>query len=534
MKQLNYIIPLMICMASTLLGCSAASLNIPCEDDPRCLIYGITSDILILDPHVSDSYDAGIIFRQLYDTLIYRDIQSDDFIPGLAESWQISDDGLVYTFSLRQNVLFHDGTQLTSQAVASNIDRIFDPEINSQRAKKSLDALSRYEIVDDFTIRFYLSEPYIAFMDGLAQPFMAIASPTALESYTNLRYQFHQIGTGPFKLDNYLPGDRIELSRNTVYGWLPAIYDPLIGGEINRIVFKIIPDQTQVTDALLTQEVDVIGDMLPSDASILSNNSSIQFLPIDIPGQSVQFYFNTQQIHTDNEVLRKSLLLAANRVAISDEVFLNYSPVAWSPLSQNTRFAHTGYINVFAYDSLTAADLLSSLGYEDTDGDGFREREGSKLELIMIVPPWGQMPEVAALLREQWRLIGVDLVIDPVPGLNSLLSRLASGEYHLVTIDNFGFDPSILNDTFKGGASANVTRYQNEALDNLLDQALQERDSLARRSQYLEIQSIIMDNTLILPIRDYVNINGSRSYVANLRFDAYGWYPLLFNVQLTQ
>jgi len=516
-----------------LAGCGGdTSLTIPCEEDTRCLLYGITSDILILDPHVSNSIEAGIIFRQLYDTLIYRDPSTGEFVPGLAQSWEQSQDGLVYTFNLRQDVVFHDGTPFTSESVAQNIDRIFNADINSQKARLLLGSFSRYEIIDDYTIKIHLFEPYTPFLDGLAQPFVVFASPQSLGSYTNLRYQFHQIGTGPFQLDNYLPGERIEISRNPRYIWGPPFYSALNGTEINRIVFKIISDPVLRGDILINKQVDVVGEMLTSDANILANNSSVQLLPIDIPGQTVQLQFNTKELHTDQLAVRQALLYATNRIAIIDAVFLNYSPVGWSPLSQSTQFAHTGYINQFPYDASRALELLQSVGYQDSDSDGFLDLDGEKLELTIVVPPWGQLPEVAGVLRGQWRAIGIDLIIDPVPGLNSLINRLASGDYHLASLDAFGFDPSILNNSFMSNSPGNVTRYENVELDNLLIQATQEQDNLARRSQYFEIQSIIMQEALILPIREYVNINGIQSNIIDLRFDAYGWYPILYNITI--
>jgi len=518
-------------MLYVLVGCGGnTTLTDTCEEDSRCLIYGITSDILILDPHVSNSVEAGVIFRQLYDTLVYRDPVTGDFLPGLAQSWEKSDDGLVYTFHLRQDVTFHDQTPFTSESVARNIDRIFDAEINSQKARLLLGSFSRYEIIDDYTIVFYLFEPYVPFLDGLAQPFIVFASPESISNYTNLRYQFHQIGTGPFQLDNYLPGDRIELSRNPRYIWGPSIYNSLTGAEIDRIVFKIIADPVLRGEALTSGQVDVIGEMLTSDASILANNSSVQLLPIDIPGQTVQLQFNTLQSPTNQLAVRQALLYGTNRIAIIDAVFLNYSPMAWSPLSQSTSFSHTGYINEYLYDVVLAQDLLNSIGYSDSDGDGFMDLEGKKLELKIIVPPWGQLPEVASLLRSQWSAIGIDLIIDPVPGFNSLVNRIASGDYNLASFDMFGYDPSILNSAFMSNSLNNVIGYENEELDSLLIQATQEQDSLARRSQYFEAQEIIMQEALILPIREYVNINGLRSNIINLRFDIYGWYPLLYNV----
>lgn len=525
-----------IFLLSILTGCRSNTIDsLPCEENTRCLVYGITSDILILDPHISDSTDAGIVFRQIYDTLIYRDPVSYDFIPGLAQSWEVSDDGLDYTFNLRQDVVFQDGTLFNAESVARNIDRIFDPNLNSTKSKLLLGTFSRYEIVDDYTIRFYLFEPYSPLLDSLSQPYLSIVSPTSLEEYSDLRYQFHQVGSGPFQLDNYLPGDRIELSRNPNYQsqW-SSIYMPLLGDEIDQIIFKIIPDSTSQTNALVTRAVDIIGNMLPSDVRILSNNSALEFIPIEIPGQSIQFMFNTQQNHTENPIVRQALLYATNRIAIVDEVFLNFSSVAWSPLSQSTRFSHTGYINVFTFDALLASDLLSSVGYADTDGDGFLDLNGVKLELSILVPPWGQLPQVASLLREQWRVIGIDLIIEPMPGLNSLLNRLATGDYHLSPFDNFGLEPSILNTTFISSSTNNISRYVNEDLDALLILATQERDQLARRNQYFEIQAMIMENTLVLPIRDYVNVNGVQANIRNIRYDAYGWYPILHNVSKMQ
>ncbi len=530
MYSIKYI-PLISILVFTLASCVGGVRDISCEDDPRCIIYGITSDILILDPHVSDSIESGIIFRQLYDTLIYRD-KSGSFVPGLAQSWEISEDGLEYTFFLRDDVVFHDGTPFNSQSVAISIDRIFDPNLNSQNARLLLGAFSRYEILDDFTIRFYLFEPYIPLLDGLSQPYLGIVSPQSVAEYSPLRYQYHQVGTGPYRLDKYLPGERIEMSRNPNYGWAPQIYTFPDGIIIERIEFKIISDTSLNTELLIDGEVDIVDEVPPPDARNLSNNSELFVLPVDIPGQSVVFYFNMLQEHTDNPIVRRALLHATNRIAISDKVYLNFSPVAWAPLSGSTQYSHTGYINQFPFDLNESIALLESAGYVDTDGDGFLELNGSKLELDMLIPPWGQLPQVGDFLREQWRAIGVDLIINPIPGFNSLSNRIQSGDYNLISFDVFGIDPSLLTPIFASNANNNVIGYSNERLDDLIRQATQERDEFTRRSQYFQIQSIIMDETLILPIRDYVNIVASRSWISNLQFDAYGWYPLLYDARI--
>ncbi|MCY3977227.1 MAG: ABC transporter substrate-binding protein, partial [Chloroflexi bacterium] len=142
-----------------LFACGAAEQSIPCKDDRRCLRYALSTDIPLLDPHFSHLPEAGMIFRQIYDTLVYRDGESGEFRPGLAIDWEISEDGLVYTFRLRRDVLFHDGTDFSAAAVAQNIERIFRPESEQSLARKLLAPLRQYEVLDQHTIRLRLFEP---------------------------------------------------------------------------------------------------------------------------------------------------------------------------------------------------------------------------------------------------------------------------------------------------------------------------------------------------------------------------------------
>ena len=222
----------MITLFLLLAGCGTGLDEAPCQSDRRCLRYGLAADIPVLDPHYADSPEAGMIFRQIYDTLVYRASENQEFVPGLATGWDVSADGLVYTFSLRADVVFHDGSRFDAAAVGRNIERIFDASIAESRARDLLGPLTQYEIIDDYTIRLILASPFPALLDGLSQPYLGIASPAALEAHGSLRYQFHQVGTGPFQLENYLPGERIVLRRFDDYQVSPAIYLPLTGDEI--------------------------------------------------------------------------------------------------------------------------------------------------------------------------------------------------------------------------------------------------------------------------------------------------------------
>ena len=515
-----------------LAGCSATEKTIPCEEDRRCLRYAISTDIPVLDPHLSALPEAGMIFRQLYDTLIYRDGESRKFLPGLAIDWQVSPDGLVYTFQLRQDVAFHDGSAFTAASVARNIERIFHPDSGQTLARELLGPLQQFEILDEYTIRLRLFEPHSALLDSFAQPFLGIASPAALERYDRLRYQYHQSGTGPFMLVDYLPGERIVLSRYDGYTVAPDIYEPLTGEEIEGIEISIIgeSDADPIPHFGISQHV--IDDVSPKAAQILAGNSRALLLPIEVPGQSVQFVFNTKRRHLSDRAVRLGLLLATNRVAIIDQVFFNTSPLAWMPLSESSGYAHTGFIGAYEFDRVQAQAALAEAGYADSDDDGLLDRSGDQLSLTMLVPPWGQLPEVAALLQEQWRQIGVDLRAEPVPGKSQLRSLIQSGEFDLLPVDNYGLDPGILGRIFLDSSLYSFARAQHPALNDLLVHAAQERDPARRRTQYYEIQSLLMQEALLLPVREAVRLRAVSPDVVGLRYDAYGLYPLFSNVAI--
>ncbi|RMG84364.1 MAG: ABC transporter substrate-binding protein, partial [Chloroflexi bacterium] len=164
--------------------------------DPGTIVYGLTLDPSGFDPHINQSAELGIVLRQVYDTLVYREPETGEFVPGLAQSWEISDDGLSYTFTLKQGVRFHDDTPFNAAAVAANLDRITNPEIASQKAIFLLGPYEGYDIIDDYTIRIRLTQPYSPLLDGLSQVYLGMASPSALSEYSPLRYQYHQVGTG--------------------------------------------------------------------------------------------------------------------------------------------------------------------------------------------------------------------------------------------------------------------------------------------------------------------------------------------------
>src|SRR5215831_807373 len=235
---------LLACIAAILVASlfTARRTNAAQQPVGNRIVYGLTFMPSGFDPHINSSAELGIVFRSVYDTLVYRDPKTKDFVPGLAQKWAVSADGLTYTFSLKKGVKFQDGEPFNAQAVAANLDRIADPATKPQKALGLLGPYSHYTVVDDFTIQIVLKSPYAPLLDGLAQVYLGVASPKALKAYDRDRYQFYQVGTGPYMMVDYVPGDHITIRRNPDYAWGPPFYQPRSPRSLDEIEFKFFID----------------------------------------------------------------------------------------------------------------------------------------------------------------------------------------------------------------------------------------------------------------------------------------------------
>ena len=502
------------------------------EQEALTLYYGLTLEASGFDPHIHSSAELGIVARQVYDTLIYRHPDSGDFVPGLAQDWRLSTDGRTYEFTLRQDVRFHDGTPFNAAAVASNLDRILSQTVpQSQKAQFLLGPFDRYEVVDEYLFRIHLSEPFTPLLDGLSQVYLAMASPTAISEYSRNRYQFHQVGTGPFRFISYLPGDRIILERWESYSWAPDFYSPHTEDKIQRIVFQFYEDPPTRKIALMNGSAHVMGEIPPLDAASIAEDEQMQLLPTQIPGQPLQFLINSEVAPTNELAVRQALLYATDRRAIAQLVYQGFPPVARGPLGSQTMYYDPHAGAEYDYDPERARQLLLEAGYLDEDNDGVLERDGQDLNLVMVLPNWNFLPEAAQLMQEQWRSLKIRLTIHPVPIYTALLERVDVNAYNLAPFNSFGPDPAMLSDYFHSEGNRNWSRYSDETLDTTLIQASQSADAEERSALYSRAQQQIMREALVLPLVEFVNINVATQHVLDLQYDPYGWFPLLNNVR---
>jgi peptide/nickel transport system substrate-binding protein len=500
------------------------------------LVYGLTLSPSGIDPHTNASSELGIALSSVYDTLVYRapatgTATDNQFVPGLAESWEVSDDGLTYTFHLRHDVTFQDGTSFNAEAVRVNIERILDPNLQSQKAVYLLGPVESAEVIGEYTVALHLSAPYAPLLDGLAQVYLGMASPAALTKW-GADYQFHQVGTGPFKFVEYVPNDHLTLVRNDDYNWGPSIYDHSGPAYLKEIEFRFFTDPAGRALALEAGDVQVMGELPPLDAIRLRDDPRFNIIPVAVPGQPLGFMLNTQQPSLDDVRVRQALIFATDRDAMVQAIFGGQSPIAVGPLTASTFGYDPSLAGLYQYSPDKAAALLQEAGWVDSDGDGIRDRDGQPLVLKAALMTWGSVPEVAQLLQAQWAQVGVSLQTE-VLTYPAALQVAREGTYHIMPQTYSGSDPDLLWTYYHSGEPFNWSKVSDIGLDGLLDQARGTSDPAQRIELYQQAQQSIMEQALLIPIRDPVNLNAASARVQDLRFDAHGWFPLLHDVYLS-
>lgn len=508
--------------------------TVPAPQSGGTLRYGLTLPVSGIDPHVNASSELGIALNYVYDTLVVQDALGR-FHPSLAEAWTMSEDGLTYTFTLRRDVTFHDGTPFNAAAVVRNLERVADPATKSQKAVFLLGPFARAEAVDEFTVRIVLSAPYAPLLDGLSQVYLGMASPAALDKWGDA-YQMHQVGSGPFRFVSYQERQSLVIERNPDYNWAPEIRGHTGPAYLDRVEFRFYADPATRLPALLSGEADVMGELLPRDADQLKtepNADRFMLYPVAIPGQSVQFFMNTALPPLDDLRVRQALLYATDRPALVRAVYGEYSPVATGPLSAVTRAAF-GPISSrmwYTFDPEQAKSLLAEAGWADTDGDGVLDKDGAPLVLKGVLASWGELGSVATILQAQWKPFGISLELEQMP-YPAVLEAGRNGTHHLVPFVNSGTDPSLLRTFFHSEniGGFNWSRVSDPQVDAWLEEGERLPDSPERYRLYYQVQEQVLTQAWILPIRDQVNVNAASTRVHGLTYDVQGWFPVLYDV----
>lgn len=469
--------------------------------------------------------------RVLFDRLLITDNETGQLKPSIALRWSQSDDGLTYTFELREDVEFHHTDWFTPQRNLNADDVIFSfarqadvnhsfhfaemGSYNYYRSTGLQDNLAAIEKLNDYQIRFQLKQPNDSFLYSLSMDFSSIVSAEYAmflqhNDLTLNQFDTLPVGTGPFKLNKYQDNTFIRYYAHPAYFMgKPAM---------EHLIYAITPDPSTRYARLVSGECDVMLNPPKSQFELLLNNKEIKVL--QNPGLNIGFMaFNTSKPPLDDLRLRKALTMAINKERIVDKVYGQLGVRNDSLLPPSMRPYHNDSLESLEFDPEAARALL-------------KELEISKLTLdLWSLPvqrsynPNGML--MAELIQEDLKQVGINATIVSFEW-STQLERVKAGEHDIALLgwvaDNYNPSDFIRSLVSCSGidSKTNRTFWCSEELDNLLDQANSTQDLTNRIAIYNEIQTIIAQQLPLLPVASGESILVARKSIDNIAIQALG------------
>jgi nickel transport system substrate-binding protein len=499
MKSKKFLALFLACgfVVSALVGCSsnkATETESTIELKKEELVFANFRDIRDLNPHLY----AGEMYAQemLYESLV--NITEKGYEPCLAESWDISEDGKVYTFKIRKGVTFSDGNVCDAKAIKANFDAILE---NKERHTwlEMIALLESVEAIDEYTLQFKMSKPYYPMLTelGVTRPF-AMISPAAMKNGSTKDGVNGHIGTGPYKLKEFVIDQYAVFEANENYwGEKP---------KVKKITVKVIPDNQTRILALEKGEIDLVYGKNMIDADTINkykNNDKFKVL-LSEPTSTRQIVLNTtNNILKDNSV-RKALQHATNKAAIAKGVFYELEKPADFLFSKTIPYCDVD-LTPYEYSTDKAASFLEEAGWT-LGSDGTREKSGKKMVISLLYNSSSVTEKtIAEYLQAEYEKIGISLAIKGEEE-QSYRDNMKSGNFDMVFNISWGtpYDPqsslAAMRQPVYGDYAAQQGLEDKVQIDEAITKILVSTDEKERKELYTFVLKRLHEDAVYLPL----------------------------------
>ena len=457
----------------------------------KIVSVGQDSDVNNLDPAKASQTSEYQVVGNMFDSLMFKEIDkgTGELVGGLAESYEISDDGLTYTFKLREGVQFHKGYgEMTSEDVKFSLDRILDPEIQAPN-RSFLETVEEINTPDDYTVEIKLKQIDPMLLDNLSLYWTGIVSKKAVEEKGE-DFNSAPIGTGPFMFDSQQPQTHTTLVKNE--DW----YRDEV--KVDKVRFVPIPEPSTLYLSFENEDLDIIQVSDPERLEQYENDD--RFRLEREPGYIFRYIgLNLETEPLDDIRVRQALMYGFNREVLLDEVLTGLSVPAKGPIPPNV----VGYepdVTEYPYDPEKAKELLAEAGYED----------GFKMELP--VPNMDRFITPATVFQSDMEKIGVELEMEVIEAA-TYLQEVRDGVHPLfvMSMSETAVPDFVLNRIFhsdnKDGGD-NMTNYSNDDVDAWLDELGNTLDETKREELLSKIQKQVVEDLPYLYIDHEEHIYG--------------------------
>lgn len=466
------------------------------------VVWGLPVGVSVLDPHVSCGWMAKFVDYQMFEGLVEADLtrtEAPTQLKGqLAESWDVSEDGLVYTFHLRQGVRFHDGTPFNADAVKFNFDRFLNPEAEQYSETANgyfafagiVPLIKSVDIVDQATVTITLNEPNNQFLRlGVEDcPQLYMISPKAIMEYGEEKLALNPVGTGPFKFVERQPGVKIELERNDDYWGEPAGPD--------RVIFRELEDPATRMNAFYAGEINIIQDPTWDELENLEEEGYIVTKNDNAPALWYMSLNMTNPLLADTRV-RQAINYAIDREGMVADVLHGYGRPAYTMLNAGTIAHDRDYVS-YPYDPDKARELLAEAGVQN-------------LRVTFELPKYGLGEVIEKWVQRDLAKVGieVDLVamewlayldkwnagMPPEIAFTDMIWGMQTPEWTSITYRCNSQPPNGWNNAWACNAEA----------DKLLTAAVRTQDLDEAASLYQQADALMMADPAYAPLYHYAN-----------------------------
>lgn len=470
------------------------------------LSLSMSTDPLCLDPHAISSDVEQIFGHILTDNLIYLDEQGQPG-PYLAESWQISPDGKTYTFKLRQGVTFSDGAPFNADAVRVNFAHMLDPSTRSPLAGPYIAPYLDSKIIDDYTIEVHLSIPYSPFLDVLAQGWLGLLSPKAINETTPAQLCEKPIGSGPFVLTGYRKNQGVTFVKRPGYNWAPPQLKQSGEAHLDGINVSWVGQDAVRFNSLTGGQYQATGYVPAQNAAALRNNPNFVYANVNRIGLPYTVEFNTSRAPFDDILVRKGFAAAVNVPAIVQTLGFGERQQSTSYVDRVTKY-YDPAAKLPGFDPKLANQLLDQAGWTGRNADGYRTKGGQELVVQWPVSQAGTVSPIFDLIQAQVKSVGIRVNIKLLPSTQVTTLRYA-GDYDLTYGVWHTNTPDVLYIKYASFSIPNAKRLgQNTShlsepqIDQWLDQARQTTDPAAQQKLYSQVQRRLAELVPGIPVYD--------------------------------
>ena len=473
--------------AGTAAAFALAPVSLPAQTPEDVLIVGQIAEPKSLDPAAVTAVNDFRILMNVYDGLLRYKDNTLEVEPALATSWEISEDGTVYTFNLREGVTFHDGSAFNADAVKFNFDRMLDEnhpyhDTGPFPLAFFFSAVSGVEVIDEMTVRFMLNAPYAPFLSNLAYPTGLIVSPAAVAQH-GANFGRNPSGTGAFKFAEWRSNEAVVIEAN------PGYWDSV--PELQAVVFRPITDANTRTAEMLAGGIDLMVEVPPVVLSEFQGNS---YTVHEQAGPHVWFLIlNAREGPFADVRVRQAANYAINKEAIVNDVLEGTAQVAAGPTPPAFAWAYNESLEPYPYDPDKARELLAQAG-----------AEGAELTFFVTEGGSGMLDPIAmgTAIQADLQAVGLKVNIETYEW-NTFLGEVnpgLEGKADMAEMAWMTNDPDTLpflalrTAAWPEQGGFNSGYYSNPKVDELLEAARVATDRNERARLYQEMQTIVQED----------------------------------------